>query len=56
VDKADIVEHLGNSDHNIIVWELICNASIGKSKQQIRFSHEANDAEMRFLVSKYRLE
>lgn len=31
VDKVEIMEHLGNSDQNIIVWELICDASIGKS-------------------------
>jgi hypothetical protein len=47
VDKVEIIEHLGNSDHNIIVWELLCDASIGKSKQQIRLFHKANYEEMR---------
>jgi hypothetical protein len=32
VDKVGVIEHLGNSDHNIIVWKLLCDASIGKSK------------------------
>jgi hypothetical protein len=47
VDKVGIIEHLGNSDHNIIVWKLLCDASIGKSKQQIRLFHKANYEEMR---------
>jgi hypothetical protein len=49
VDKVEIIEHLGNSDHNIIVWELIFDASIGKSKQQIRLFYEENYEEMRLL-------
>jgi hypothetical protein len=28
VDKVEIIDHLGNKDHNIIVCELICDASI----------------------------
>jgi hypothetical protein len=47
VDNVEIIEHLGNSDHNIIVWKLICDASIGQSKQQIRLFHKANYEEMR---------
>jgi hypothetical protein len=35
VDKVEIIEHLGNNDHSITVWELICDASIGKRKQLI---------------------
>jgi endonuclease/exonuclease/phosphatase family metal-dependent hydrolase len=47
VDKVGVIEHLGNSDHNIIVWKLLCDASMGKSKQQIRLFHKANYEEMR---------
>jgi hypothetical protein len=45
VDKVEIIEHLGNSDPNIIIWKLLCDASI--SKQQIRLFHKANYDEMR---------
>jgi hypothetical protein len=46
VDKVEIVVHLGNSDHNITVWELICDASKGKRIQHITIFHEANYEEM----------
>jgi hypothetical protein len=42
VDKVEVLECLGNSDHYIIVWELICIVSIGKSKLQIKKFHEGN--------------
>jgi hypothetical protein len=42
MDKVKINEHLGNSDLNIIVWDLICDASISTSKQLIRLVHKAN--------------
>jgi hypothetical protein len=47
VDKVGVIEHLGNSDHNIIVWKLLCDASTDKSKQQLRLFHKANYEEMR---------
>src|SRR5664279_1258179 len=25
VDNVDVIEHLGNSDHNILTWKLICD-------------------------------
>lgn len=32
MDKVEIIEHLGNNDHNTVVWELICDTSISKRK------------------------
>jgi len=32
VTDVEVLDHLGNSDHNIIVWNLVCN--VGKSKMQ----------------------
>ena len=32
VTDVEVLDHLGNSDHNIIVWDLVCNVRIGKSK------------------------
>jgi hypothetical protein len=42
VNKVELNELLGSSDYSIIVWELICDASISKSKQHIRLYHKAN--------------
>jgi len=27
VTDVEVLDHLGNSDHNIIVWNLVCNVS-----------------------------
>jgi hypothetical protein len=40
-DKVKVIEYLGNSDHNIIAWELICDSSISENKQQIRLFSKA---------------
>jgi hypothetical protein len=36
------LDRLRNSDHNTIVWKLICDVSIDESKKQIRLFREAN--------------
>jgi hypothetical protein len=35
VEKVEVLEHLRNSDHNIIVWKLICDVSIGKVNSKL---------------------
>ena len=37
-----MLDHSGNSDHNIIVWDLVCNVHIGKSKIPYRQYHKAD--------------
>jgi len=47
VADVEVLDHIGNSDHNIIVWNLVCNVSVGKSKMLYRQNHMADYAAMR---------
>ena len=47
VDKMQVLEHLGNSDHNIIIWKLICNVEAVDNKIHLRQYNNANYDEMR---------
>jgi endonuclease/exonuclease/phosphatase family metal-dependent hydrolase len=52
VTEVEVLDHLGNSDHNIIVWNLVCNVHVGKSKVPYRQYHKADYAAMREWLSK----
>lgn len=47
VTEVNVLEHLGNSDHNIIVWKLICDVGLTKTKLPVRQYHKANFGDMR---------
>lgn len=47
VENVQVIEHLGNSDHNSITWELKCNIKVETNKQPYRQYHKANYDEMR---------
>jgi len=34
-NDVEILEHLGNSDHNIIVWKLICDVGLSTNNKVI---------------------
>ena len=51
VTDVEVLDHLGNSDHNIIVWDLVCNVRIGKSKIPYRQYHEADYVAMKEWLS-----
>jgi hypothetical protein len=47
VENVEIKEHLGNGDHNIITWNLICNVCINTNKQPYRKYYKADYDKMR---------
>jgi endonuclease/exonuclease/phosphatase family metal-dependent hydrolase len=47
VNDVQVLEHLGNSDHNILVWNLICDVGMIKNKKPIRKYHKADYESMR---------
>jgi hypothetical protein len=47
VEKLRVIEHLGNSDHSIVTWRLICKVLIGKSKKPMRQYHNVDYDGMR---------
>ena len=47
VENVEIVEHLGNSDHNIITWKMLCKVCIDKNNHPFRQYHKANYDGMR---------
>ena len=51
VTDVEVLDHLGNSDHNIIVWDLVCNVCIGKSKIPYRQYHKADYVPMKEWLS-----
>ena len=51
VTDVEVLEHLGNSDHNIIVWDLVCDVRIGKSKMPYRKYHKADYVAMKEWLS-----
>ena len=42
VTDVEVLDYLGNNDHNIIVWDLVCNVRVGKSKIPYRQYHKAD--------------
>jgi hypothetical protein len=36
VEKLKVIEHAGNSDHNIVSWRLISKVQVGKSKKTLK--------------------
>jgi len=36
VNDVEILEYLGNSDHNIIVWKLICDVGLNTNNKYVR--------------------
>jgi len=44
--EVEVLEHLGNSDHNIIVWSLILDVGQNKYKRPSRKYHKADYVEM----------
>ena len=51
VTDVEVLEHLENGDHNIIVWDLVCNVRIGKSKIPYRQYHNADYVAMKEWLS-----
>ena len=47
VENLKVIEHLGNSDHNIITWRLICKVHVGKSQKPTRQYHKVDYDSMR---------
>jgi hypothetical protein len=47
VANIEVLEHLGNSDHNIIVWSLILDVGLNKTKQPFRKYYKADYVAMR---------
>ena len=47
VENIEIIEHLGNSDHNIVTWKLINNIEIIRNNSPVRLYHKANFDAMR---------
>ena len=47
VDDVKVLEHLGNSDHNILVWNLICDVGLIKNQKPYRKYHKADYESMR---------
>jgi hypothetical protein len=47
VNDIQVLEHLGNSDHNIFVWKLICDAGLTKNKKPTREYHKADYESMK---------
>ena len=52
VINIEVLEHMGNSDHNIILWDLVCDIHLGKSKVPHRQYHKADYNAMREWISK----
>jgi len=47
VNDVEILEHLGNSDQNIIVWKLICEVGLNTNSKLVRKYHKADHNSMR---------
>ena len=47
VDDVQVLEHLGNSDYTILVWNLICDVGLTKNPKPIRKYHKADYKSMR---------
>ena len=47
-----VLDHLGNSDHNIVVWGLVCAMLRCTSKVPFRQCHKADYVAMREWLSK----
>jgi len=47
VNDFEILEHLGDSDHNIIVWKLICDVGLNTNNKLVRKYHKADYNSMR---------
>jgi hypothetical protein len=52
VNDLQVLDHLGNSDHNMIVWDLVCSIHLSKSKVPYRQYHKANYEAMREWLSR----
>ena len=48
VTEVNVLEHLGNSYHNIIIWKLVCNVGLPKTRLPVREYHKANFGAMKF--------
>jgi len=42
VTEVEVLEHLGNSDHNIIICSLISDVGLNKNKRPSRKYHKAD--------------
>ena len=40
VDDVEVLEYLGNSDHNIIVCNLICDVGLSKNEKPVRTTRQ----------------
>ena len=47
VTDVEVLDRLGNSDHNMIVWDLVCTMRLSKSQVHYRQYHKANYEAMR---------
>ena len=45
--EVNVLEHLGNRDHNVITWKLICDVGLTKTKLPVRQYHKANFVAMK---------
>lgn len=47
ISNVEVIETLGNSDHNILVWKLTCSVKCTKMKQPYRQFNRAIYEDMR---------
>ena len=47
VEDLQVVEHLGNSDNNSLIWKLICNSTVTLNKQLIKQFYKGEYISMR---------
>ena len=52
IEKVEITEHLGNSDHNGIRWKLVSNIPTTKYEKSYRQYHKADYLNMKLWLSK----
>ena len=53
VDDVQVKEHLANSDHNIIVWRLICKTELNKDNKTLYNFNKADYTAMQSFLTTY---
>jgi hypothetical protein len=47
VDNVEVRELFGKSDHNILIWRIICDLPKSENRKSVKLFHKANNEEMR---------
>ena len=47
VIDVKVLEHVGNSEHNIIVWNLVCDVDMSRNEEPSRQYHKADYVAMK---------